>query len=122
MQSRLETVNLSLALDICSASFSDAQEKVFAILSQALIELPRQTADILPNIAEIQSLCISQDQIDILDALYLDLEEMGKSGDSAATFMAARFLSALKLYQTSTSHFELCEAIYEAMFATEQTL
>jgi len=122
MKSRLETMNTSLALEICSASFPDAQQKVEAILVEASERLSNQATKLVSKIQQISTLNVSQDQINMLDTQYFDLEEKGDANGSDAAFIAARYLSAVRAYQTASSHFELCEAAYEAMFASDQTM
>lgn len=120
MNSRLHSVKPGLAREIDSVSFSEAKEKVTVILSQTFASLPGESAKLLPNGFDALSHDVSQDQIDALDARYFELEEKGEAEKSADAFMAARFLSAVMSWQTAVSHFELCEAAYEANFAVEK--
>jgi len=120
MKSRLETINPDLAKEINSASLPDAKAKVMAILLGRLTTLPDRAVRLLPKNFEIQSHNVSQDQIDALDDRYFDSEEKGDAEESAASFMTARFLSAVMFWQTADSQFGLCEATFEANFAAEQ--
>jgi hypothetical protein len=121
MKSRLDTIEPSLANEINASSLSDAKAKVGRILSEKLTTLPDRAVQLLPKNFEIQSHKVSQSQIDTLDDRYFDLEEKGDAEDSAAAFMAARFLSSVMSWQTAANQFGLCEAAYEANFATYQS-
>ena len=120
MNSRLETIDPSLANEINASSLSDAKAKVGRILSERQKTLPDKAVLLLPRNFKIQSHNVSQGQIDALDDRYFDLEAQVDAGDSAAAFMAARFLSAVMSWQTAVNQFGLCEAAYEAKFATHQ--
>ena len=121
MKSRLETTNAPLANKIRSVPFSDAQHKVGAILFDASQKLSRHVAELLPKIDQISTLSATRSQVDILDSRYFDLEEGGDLEGSNAAFMAARFLSAVRMYQSASNHFELCEAVYEVGFAVDSS-
>jgi len=120
MISRLKTTNPDLAEQINSASLCDAKTNVMAILVEALTILPDKAVRLLPRGFETHWHNVSQDQIDVLDDRYFDLEEKDDTGEAAASFMAARFLAAVMSWQTAANHFGLCEAAYEASFAAEQ--
>lgn len=120
MKSRLETIDPSLANEINASSLSDAKAKVGRILSERQTTLPDRAVPLLQRNFEIQSHNVSQGQIDALDDRYFDLEEKGDAEDSAAAFMAARFLSAVMSWQTAVNQFGLCEVAYEANFAAYQ--
>ncbi|WP_400086412.1 hypothetical protein [Yoonia sp. R78084] len=120
MKSRLEAIDPSLANEIKASSLSDGKAKVGMILSKGYAALPEKVVPLLPKNFEIQSYKVSQGQIDALDSRYFDLEEKGDAEGSAAAFTAARFLAAVMSWQTAANEFGLCEAAYEANFATQQ--
>lgn len=119
MKSRLETIDSGLAQEISLVSFSEAQAKVREILIQTMASMPGEAVGLLPKGFEIQSYAVSQVQIDELDESYFGFEESSEVERSTVAFMAARFLSAVMSWQAAKSHFELCEAAYEARFAVE---
>jgi hypothetical protein len=121
MQSRLETLDPALAQEISRVSFSDAHEKVRIILIQTMASIPDEVSEILTKEFRFQLHTVSHSQVYELDERYFDLEENGEIEKSSAAFMSARLLSAVMSWQAAKSHFELCEAIYEARFAIEQT-
>lgn len=117
MRSRLETQNSELAEQLNSSDLSEANAKVMSILLERLVMLPDSVLKLLPENFEIQSRSVSQHQIDALDDLYFAAEEMGNDEFARASFMAARFLSAVVTWQTADCQFELCEAAYEEHFS-----
>lgn len=121
MRSRLRTTEPELATKINSANLADAKVMVMSILLEKLSTLPEKAVRLLPDNFEIQSHSVSQDQIDALDDRYFDSEKKGDAEDSAASFIAARFLAAVLSWQTTTDQLGLCESAYEASFAAEQS-
>lgn len=122
MISRLKTTNPDLAEQINTACFADAKAKVLAILVEKLTNLPDKAVQLLPKGFSIQWHDVSQDQIDALDDRYFDSEEGGDGDDAIASFIAARFLAAVKSWQTAGDQIGLCEAAYEASFTNEQNM
>ncbi len=122
MISRLKTTNPDLAEQINSACFTDAKAKVTAILVEILANLPDEAVRLLPKHSLIQWHNVSQTQIEALDDRYFDSEEGGDAEEAVASFIAARFLAAVKFWQTAANQFGLCEAAYEASFANEQNM
>lgn len=121
MRSRLETVNVGLAREICSLSFPDARQRTLSILERTAELLSNQIEKLLPDGQNISTPEVSQSQIDTLDRQYFDLEKAGELTASQAAFAAARFLSAVRLYQIASGPFDLCEAAYEALTVGDQT-
>lgn len=120
MISRLKTTNPDLAEKINSAAFSDAKATVKAILVGKLTTMPEKAAQILPEGFDVQSYKVTQHQIDALDDHYFNAEDENDTEEATASFMAARLLAAVMIWQTATTHCELCEAAYEAGFAAGQ--
>ncbi|WP_139222608.1 hypothetical protein [Loktanella salsilacus] len=116
----MKTTNPDLAEQINSACFTDAKAKVMAILVEILANLPDEAVQLLPKHSLTQWHNVSQNQIDALDDRYFDSEEGGDAEKAVASFIAARFLAAVKFWQTAANQFGLCEAAYEASFANEQ--
>lgn len=117
--SRLKTTSPDLEEKINSAAWSDAKALVMEILVGKLTNMPERGAKLLPESFEVQSYKVTQHQIDALDDRYFNAEEENDAEEATALFMAARLLAAVMLWQTATNHFGLCEAAYEADFATD---
>ena len=120
MQSRLETLDPELSHQITSSALKEAEDQVLSILRKGLTSLPENVRGLLPETFEIHSITISQSQIDDLDNHYFAAQEAGEDETAQASFGAARFLSAVRLWQIAKNQFEHCEAVYEAHFILDQ--
>lgn len=122
MISRLKSTNPDLAEQINSACFTDAKAKVMATLVEILTNLPDEAVRLLPKDFSIEWHNVLQDRIDALDDRYFYSEEGGDAEEAIASFIAARFLAAVKFWQAAANQFGLCEAVYEASIANEQNM